>query len=1053
MMSNLLRVLTGVGLLLGVLPAAAAAQQGTTVSGRVTNDADAPVQGASVAIAALGVGTYTNAEGRYSFIVPAAKATGQNVSIAARRIGYQPRSATVTLTGATVTHDFRLSTATTQLEGVVVTALGLEREKRSLGVAAQSVAGNELNRTQTPNIVNALSGKVAGVKVVGSTNFGGSARIVVRGESSIGGNNQPLWVVDGVAVDNSNITNSYQARGYGGFDYGNAIQDLNSEDVESISVLKGPAAAALYGSRAANGAIVVTTKSGRARGASAFSMTASTNATWETISKLPSYQNEYGQGAGGEFQWVDGAYGGIADGEDASWGPKLDGTIRKQFFGDGPWVAHPDNVRNFFNTGRTLTSNVAATGSSEQAAFRVSVGTQDQSGVVPTSTSQRITTAANGTAQLSDKLSINATAQYVRNRANNRPGTGYDELNPMMGFVWFGRQVDTELLKNYKDNLGNQVNWNYYFHTNPYWALHMNNNQDERNRVLGNVQMQYKPTTWLTGMVRTGTDFYRNNRVFTVSPGWIGGITNWYLPSGLGSYSGGGFDNVDQAVQENNTDFLLTSVSSPLERLGLTLNLGGNRRVRSYHETWIGTDTLVVPGNYNISNSGTLYTPYANDERRAINSLYGSAQFAYNDYFFVDVTGRNDWSSTLPQGKNSYFYPSISSSLIFTDLFPSLRLGQALSYGKLRGAWTRVGSDADPYLLALSYPLNTPFGTIARSTVPNVLPNAALRPERTEAWEVGTELSFLDGRAGVDFTYYRKKSTDQILQATVSPTSGYSAAAVNAGQLSNSGIELQVSATPIKQTKGLTWDVTANYGKNNNKLESLVGDAQTYQIGPTFFSTTIEARVGEPYGVIVGKRAQRIDGKLVLSTQNGLPLPNVSTEIIGRTQPNWTGGLTNTFHYGAFELTGQIDARIGGQLWSATNRFGTYAGILESTLQGRETGIDLVGVTEAGKDTTTHVAAEDYFKNIEGIEENFVYDAGFVKLRELRLGWSVPESLTRRLAGYRMNVALVGRNLWTHSNAPNIDPETAFSATNQQGLEFGQLPPTRSIGFQINITP
>src|SRR4051812_23377387 len=357
MTSNLYRMLAGASLLVSSVPAMASAQQATTVSGRVTNEAAAPVPGASVSIPALGVGSYTNNEGRFSFTVPANRVTGQTVSLVARRIGYTPLTAAVPLSGSSVTHDFRLSTATTQLEGVVVTALGLEREKRSLGIAAQSVQGADLNRTQTPNIVNALSGKVAGVKVTGSTNFGGSVRIVIRGENSISGNNQPIWVVDGVPVDNSNFTNTTQARGLGGIDYGNAIQDLNTEDIESISVLKGPAAAALYGSRAAAGAIVVTTRSGRgaARG---FQMSASSNVTFDQIAKLPDYQNSYGQGSGGEFEFVDGQGNGTNDGVDESWGPPLDsGLMIPQWFSAGqpaPWVASPNNIRDYFQTGKSI---------------------------------------------------------------------------------------------------------------------------------------------------------------------------------------------------------------------------------------------------------------------------------------------------------------------------------------------------------------------------------------------------------------------------------------------------------------------------------------------------------------------------------------------------------------------------------------------------------------------------------------------------------------------------------------------------------------------------
>jgi TonB-linked SusC/RagA family outer membrane protein len=1066
MTSNLYRMLAGAGLLLGMVPAMASAQQATTVSGRVTNEASAPVPGASVSIPSLGVGSYTGNDGRFTFTVAANRATGQSVSLVARRIGYQPVTASVTLSGAAVTHDFRLSTATTQLEGVVVTALGLEREKRSLGIAAQSVQGADLNKTQTPNIVNALSGKVAGVKVVGSTNFGGSARVVIRGENSISGNNQPLWIVDGVAIDNSQFTNLTQARGYGGFDYGNAIQDLNTEDIENVSVLKGPAAAALYGSRAANGAIVVTTRSGKgaARG---FQATASSNVTFDEIAKLPDYQNSYGQGSGGEFEYVDGQGSGTQDGVDESWGPKLDaGLMIPQWFSNGapaPWISSPNNVRDFFRTGTTMSNNISATGSGERANFRLSFGTENMQGIVPTSSLRRITAGVNGTAALSDKLQANASVQYARNKANNRPGTGYDELNPIMGFTWFGRQVDTRQLERYVNDstlraynreqgidFTNQVNWNYNYHNNPYWTVQQNSNADDRNRFIGSAQLQFKPLSWLTSMVRTGSDFYNTTRANNIAQGWIGGFT---VAGTNSDFTKGGFVNDQFFVNENNTDFLVTAVTTPLERLGVTVNLGGNRRVKQQTQRSLFTDKLITPGVYNMSNAATIYPAFQYDERRKINSLYGTTQFAFNDYFFIDVTGRNDWSSTLPKGKNSYFYPSISSSLVFTDLLPGTKIG-GLSYGKLRGAWTRVGSDADPYLLALTYTPAAPYNGQSRFAVPQTVTNPELKPEQTQAWEIGTELSFLDGRAGLDLTYYQKRTTDQILTASVSRTTGFDAAAVNAGSLSNKGIEVQFTATPVKLNNGFSWDLTANYAQNQNKLEELYGQSTTYQVGSKFFNTSIEARVGQPYGSIVGyaHRRDSVSGKLVLGA-NGVPLRALTTSVLGNVQPKWTGGLINTIRYKSFDISGQIDARIGGQLYSATNAWGKYAGILKVT-ENREAPIVTEGVTSAGVAVTREATAEDYWHGMgynSGDEDN-ILDASFVKLRELRIGWAVPQSLLGRTT-YRLNVALVGRNLLTQSNSPNIDPETAFAAGNQQGQEFGQLPATRSLGFQVSVTP
>jgi outer membrane receptor protein involved in Fe transport len=458
-----------------------------------------------------------------------------------------------------------------------------------------------------------------------------------------------------------------------------------------------------------------------------------------------------------------------------------------------------------------------------------------------------------------------------------------------------------------------------------------------------------------------------------------------------------------------------------------------------------------------MSNAATQYKPVQYDERRQINSLYGTTQFAYNDMFFVDVTGRNDWSSTLPKGKNSYFYPSVSSSLVFTDLVPVLK-NMGLSYGKLRGAWTRVGSDANPYLLTLTYTSADPYFGNPRFAVPNTVTNPNLKPEQTQAWEVGTEMSWFDGRAGLDVTYYQKRTTDQILTASIAPSSGFTSAAVNAGELENKGIEVQLTGSPIKSNRadGFNWDVTANYAQNKNKLVSLYGSSDTYLIGSKFFNVSIEARVGQPYGSIVGRDFRRDSaGRLVLSSSSGTPLAATTTSVLGNIQPKWTGGFINTFRWKGFDLTGQIDARIGGQLYSATNSWGIYAGILASTLPGREDSISVSGVLANGTPVTRKVSAENYYHGLgyNSGDRTSVVDASYVKLRELRLGWAVPQALLSNFGGYRMNVALVGRNLATHANAPNIDPETAFSAGNQQGLEMGQLPSTRSLGFQISVTP
>lgn len=1069
---------------LALAPVVASAQ-GTTVSGRVTAEGEAPVVGASVSIPSMNLGALTNSEGRYSFVVPAARATGQQVTVTARRLGFQPQSATITLTGASISQDFVLATAATQLEGIVVTALGIEKSKKALGVAQQTVDSSALtNNARSTNLVSSLSGKVAGISVTSASTQGGSARVVIRGATSINGNNQPLFVVDGIPIDNSSFAGATQQRGYGGYDYGNTAQDLNPDDIASVSVLKGPNAAALYGARAANGAIVITTKSGR--GAGGFNITASTNLTFDTPLRLPEYQNTWGQGYLGDvcdvwnrggthftegaapagfdyatcgFSYVDGNYGGENDGVDESWGPRLDGTPRSQFSlteaGAAevrPWIAHPDNVKNFFETGRTITTNGSAQGSNERANFRLSLTRQDVDGIVPANTLNRTTAALNAGAQINDRLSTNGSIQYIQNQGNNRPGTGYDESNPMMGFVWFGRQVDVDALRtNFRDQNGQHISWNYSYHSNPYWNAFMNSNRDQRDRVMGVASATYKFTDWLDATVRSGTDFYRNFSNYNFAAGWIGGGFDG------GTYVDGGFQEATRFSQETNTDFLINARHNLLQDLGLSVNLGGNRRVNRFRMNGFGTDQLVIPGVYNIGNSAKQVIPYESVSEKRINSLYGQAEFAYRDLAFVTVTGRNDWSSTLPQNNNSYFYPSIAGSFVFTEAFPELTFGGLLGYGKLRGGWSRVGNDADPYQLAVTFAALNQFGDASRFTVPNDLLNPTLKPENTDAWEVGAEMQWLENRVGLDFSYYTKKTSNQILKADISKASGFNTGLVNAGVISNRGIEAQLNLVPVRSQNGdFEWNMAVNYGRNRSKVDELYGDLQTVALGPTHWYLSVEARKGYPYGAMFGVGFRRDSTTGEILTYNGLPRaqPSSQKRVLGTYTPDWTGGVNNNFRWKGVDFGFLVDTRQGGSIYSTGNMWGSYAGILKTTEFRPDTGIVVKGIDAAtGLPNTTHVRAEDYWHSLYNIQEAWIYDASFVKLREARLGFNVPENVTRMANLNNARISIVGRNLALWTDAPNIDPESAFSSTNMQGIEMGQMPTTRSVGFQLSVTP
>jgi TonB-linked SusC/RagA family outer membrane protein len=1015
--------------------------------------------------------------------------------LTARRLGYQPTSVQVTITGAPVTHDFALVSAAQQLQGIVVTALGIERTRKALGVAQQTVDSTMLTENARPtNLVSALSGKIAGINVTSATTQGGSARVVIRGANSIAGNNEPLFIVDGIPIDNSNVSNNTQRTGFGGMDYGNAAQDINPDDIASVSVLKGPNAAALYGSRAANGAIIITTKSGK--GGRGFSVNASQQVTFESPLRLPKYQNSWGQGFEGDkcgwwdrtgtaffdgsvpdskapgggfstfdyaecgFSYLDGDYGGVNDGVDESWGPRLDGTPRSQFSlteaGAAevrPWIAHPDNIKNFFDLGKTFITNVAAQATTDRANVRLSVTNQDLTGMVPNNRLKRVSASLNAGANVSGKFSTTGTIQYIANQGVNRPGTGYDEGNPMMGFVWFGRQVDADALRSRRrDALGNQISWNYSYHNNPYFWPFENANRDQRDRIIGVGSATYKFAPWISLSLRSGTDFYRDYRRFEIANGWIGGFSGGNAGT---NFSKGGFNEQNIASQETNTDFLVTASRNVLQNFGVTVNLGGNQRRNYFRTQAMGTDELVAPGIYHIGNSAKPVNPVELYQQKRINSAYGQAEFAYSDYVFVTVTGRNDWSSTLPKGNNSYFYPSVSGSFVFTQALPMLSFNGLVNYGKLRGGWSRVGNDADPYRLIATYPANTQFGTISRYAAPDTLYNENLKPENTDAWEVGTELQMLDGRLTTDLTYYSKRTSNQILAAEVSKASGVTHAILNAGVISNKGFEAQVTAVPVRLANGFEWETSINYGRNRNRIEELYGDLSTVALGSHWF-LSIEARKGYPYGAMFGVGFLRDEDTGQILLREGIPVPEPSNEkrVLGSYMPDWTGGINNTFRYKGVDFGFLIDTRQGGNIYSTGNMWGAYAGILKETEFRPDTGLLIAGLDiDTGQPNTTHVRTEDYYHSLYQIQERWIYDASFVKLREARIGFDLPRAVVSPMRVSSARLSVVGRNLYLWAKAPNIDPEAAFSSGNIQGIEMGQLPSARSVGFQVTLTP
>ncbi len=1008
-----------------------------TVTGTVTGEEDGtPVPGVNVIVKGTSAGTVTDIDGKYQIGVP-----DEGGILVFSFIGLATEEVEI---GSQSVIDMVMTADIKQLTEVVVTAIGVTREEKSLGYALQAVQGDEIAQAREPNLVNALQGKIAGAQITGSSGaVGASSRIVLRGAASLGGNNQPLFVVDGIPISNANFGNT----GTSGVDRGNGAADVNPEDIESISVLKGPNAAALYGSRASNGVILITTKSGK--GAKGLGISISNTTTFENPMKLPDYQNEWGQGSQGAFEFVDGAGGGTNDGFDESWGPKLDaGLMIPQFDSPvdengvrqaTPWVSRPDNIKNFFETGITSTTNISLTGGNEDANFRASYTFFDQKGMVPNTGQQKNVINLAGNLKPNKNINLSANLNYTNVASDNMPGYGYQGQNVMQQFVWFGRQVDIAGLKNYYNPDGSKYSWNYNYHNNPYFTLHENLNGMGRDRLIGNVKFEYAFTDYLKAHVRAGGDYYTSNNTSRVA---VGDMDN---PSG--SY----FEST-RTFKEINTDFLLMFNKRFADMWDVNLNAGGNIMTQNYRYLSGSADELAVPGVYNVANSKVPLVTTNNQSQKEIQSLYFSGSIGFNGSIFLDFTGRNDWSSTLPEGNNSYFYPSATLSAVLTDLFAME--SNVLSFAKLRGGWAKVGSDTGPYNLLPTLEFGGGWNAstkLLNQFVPNNLPNAGLKPEFTTSIEVGADFRFFNDRINLDVTYYDQKSTDQIINIPISAASGFTSKAINAGEISNKGFEAMLGANIISTSSGFSWDVSVNWAKNVSEVVSLAEGIEQYELG-SYWSMKVVNIPGKPYGTLFGYDMVRTDDGQVVHV-DGLPQQGDLTDL-GSYTPDWTGGLTNTFRYKNFDMSVLIDTRQGGKLYSMTTTWGRYAGILEETLIGREGGIVGEGVKETGEGTYVPndvvVTAEEYNKAafVNSVASNSVFDASYVKLREVRLGYTFKKFGVVR----DLNISLVGRNLaLLASEVPHIDPETAFSNGNVQGLEFGQLPSSRSLGFSVRV--
>lgn len=1041
-----------------------------TITGKITDSTTGEtLPGASILVKGTATGTISNFDGTYSLEVPA-----QNSELIASFVGFQAKTMQV---GSQTEIDFALEPSATKIDEVVVTALGISRSERSLGYSVQEVSSDDMAVKDPTSVANSLQGHVSGVQIKsGNGTVGGSSSVIIRGVSSLGGTNQPLYVVDGTPI--SNFNNSGNTSGY---DFGNGAQDINPDDVASVSILKGAAATTLYGNRGANGVILITTKSGKRR--SGLGVKFNSTTTFENVYILPDFQNEYGGGRSLDFDTFDYAASGLGTewqsfdgtpvvytGTDESWGPKLDGQQVLHWDSFVPesdnynktraWSANPDNYKNIFDTGITRSNSISFNGGGKNTTFRIGFTNVTQNGVVPTSELKKNMISFKGSAQLNEHIKTFASMNYIKQSTTGRSRFGYSGSGlsvPGAMRIWTQRQVDPDRLRAnyYSDILGEQVGWNLRdisngrlyirWSNNPYWTFNNIYAADSKDRVYGKAGFKIDFTKNLSLTTTAHTDFYAlnmNNRV-----GTGGTSTDYYGES-------------TQTAYENNYEAVLNYNKKMNDNWSLTTMLGGNIRYSQYKSTSVNTaDGLVVANFFNVSNSVSPAESRSYFAERQTNSLFASASMGYKDFLYLDLAARNDWSSTLPVENNSYFYPSVSGSLVFSELLADKSV---LSFGKLRAGYAQVGNDTYAYRLYDTYSTQT-FGTTTTFTVADARNNPNLKNETIGELEFGLETVFFNGLVGLELTYFNRKAYDQIIPLDISSTSGYSRAFINAGELQNTGFEASLTARPVK-TSSFSWDIALNFSSYNSKVNSLYEDLKEYEVS-NVGSAWVTATVGGKYGTMYASGGYKYDSqgrKLVDS--DGYFIKSGTPQEVGSILPDFNGGVMNVFKFKGVSFSVLIDFQKGGLVYSWANRYAAGAGQTSATAGLNDKGnpkrdavadgggVRSDGYFEDGTSNNIYIDARRYFRHLRNFQEEYMYDASFVKLREVKLGYTLPKSLVSKLKLGEASVAVVVRNAaLLYSNAVGFDPEQVNSVSNVQGYEGGSLPSTRSIGFNINL--
>ncbi len=1073
--------------------------QGRIVTGVVSDNSGLPIPGVNVLVKGTKSGTQTDIDGKYSVNATPTQTLVFNF------VGMKTQE----IVASSATVNVKMKEDAVELEGVVVTALGIKREKKSLGYATQEIKGADLNSgTAGGNFLNDLSGKAAGVQVRRNNNFGGSTNLVSRGTKSLTGNNQMLIVIDGVPVNNSNTNSSAQVTGRGTtYDYGSTASDINPEDIESVNVLKGAAASALYGYQAGNGVLMITTKKGKS-GKKGMGVTVSSEAIVGSIDKSTfiNYQNKYGEGYGlyygpdgdGPFDQVDVNGDGTLDNivptyEDASFGAPFDNSLVYQWdaftpyssnFGQKtPWKNAANGPITFFETPISLNNTISLEDGDDKSSFLITLSNLKQTGLMPNSELRKNNFSARFNHNFTEKLSASVYANYTSQNTIGRNSTGYND-NIMSNFrQWWPVNVDIKELQQVYNASGEQnVTWNMKGYSdpdnflkpaywdNPYFQRYHNYENDSRDRFLGYMKFDYKIKDWVTATARLSTDTYSEIQEERRAVGSVS--AEFGVPDGNNQRleQGSGYQRFNKTYRENNYDFLL-NFKKDFGKLNVTGLLGGTINRINNSSVFASTQGgLIVPGVYSLSNSVNANPdPLELESRQGINSYYASVSLGYNDLFYLDGTVRRDAYSSLPKGNNVVTYPSISGSFVFSNLIKQ----DWLSFGKIRANWAQVGNGAPDQALADTYAKFPAFisGTTFLYSVPSIKNNPNLRPTVTSSTEVGLEMQFFKKRLGIDVGYYSSLSKDQIFRVPYSTATGYSSRYVNAGSIQNKGIELQLTGTPVK-TANFQWDINLNWSRNRNEVVSLKEGIDNLQLGSFQGGVSINAEVGQPYGIIKGSDFTYLNGQRVVGANGRYVINSSSNNDIGNINPDWIGGVRNSLKYKDFSLSFLIDMQKGGDIFSLDRSYGLATGLYAETAGlndlgnpirdpitgGADSGgIILPGVHADGTPNETRAPGPQNFGNSFGYRRQpnkaFIYDASYVKLREVSITYNLPKKWVERMAMENVKFSLVGTNLWIiHKNLPDADPESGLGSGNlASGYSTGSLPTTRNIGANLTF--